>query len=213
MSDERRTVGGARLAWRRLRAAPMTALAAIGAAAGLARRADRAIERASAGCLFEQVEDVPRRAWVIVPGAFVFKDGTPSDVLADRLAAALLLVRAGCVGRVLVSGGPDEVVGMHRWLVDRGVIDVVEDAGGLRTWATMMRAAADFKIGEAVVCTQRFHLPRSLYLARAAGIDAVGLVADLRAYHGSLYNNSRERLARMRAWLDVSWARGGTAAR
>jgi len=212
MSDERRTVGGARLAWRRLRAAPMTALAAIGAAAGLARRADRAIERASAGCLFEQVEDVPRRAWVIVPGAFVFKDGTPSDVLADRLAAALLLIRAGSVGRVLVSGGPDEVAGMHRWLGERGVTDVVEDPGGLRTWATMMRAASEFKIGEAVVCTQRFHLPRSLYLARAAGIDAVGMVADLRAYRGSLYNNSRERLARMRAWLDVAWARGGARA-
>jgi vancomycin permeability regulator SanA len=62
-----------------------------------------------------------------------------------------------------------------------------------------------------VVCTQRFHLPRSLYLARSAGIDAVGLVADLRAYRGSLYNQSRERLARMRAWLDVAWARRGRA--
>jgi SanA protein len=211
MTAERRTVGGARLAWRRLRAAPLTALAAIGEAAGLARRADRAIGRASAGCLFEQVEEVPRRPWAIVLGAFVFPDGTPSDVLADRLATALLLVQAQRVDRVLVSGGPGEVEGMRRWLTDRGVVDVAEDPGGVRTWATMTRAAANFSIGEAVVCTQRFHLPRSLYLARSAGIDAVGLVADLRAYRGSLYNQSRERLARMRAWLDVAWARRGRA--
>lgn len=212
MSAERRTVGGARLAWRRLRAAPLTALAALGDAAGLARRADRAIDRASDGCLFEQADDVPRRGWVIVPGAFVFKDGTPSDVLADRLAAALLLLHTGRAERVLVSGGPGEVEGMLRWLRERGVADVVGDPGGLRTWATMQRAAEVFNIRGAAVCTQRFHLPRSLYLARAAGIDAVGLVADLRAYHGSLYNSSRERLARMRAWLDVAWARRGERA-
>lgn len=208
---ERRTVGGARLAWRRLRAAPLTALAAIGEASGLARKADRAIKKASAGCLFEHAEDVPRRSWAIVLGAFVFPDGTPCDVLADRLACALLLVQAQRVERVLVSGGPGEVEGMRRWLEDRGVTDVVVDPGGVRTWATMTRAVEVFEIAEAVVCTQRFHLPRSLYLARAAGIDAVGLVADLRAYRGSKYNDSRERLARMRAWLDVKWTRRGRA--
>lgn len=209
MSAERRTVGGTRLAWRRLRAAPLSALAAIGAASGLARRADRAIGAASEGCLFGQVVDVPERAWAIVPGAYVFPDGTPSDVLADRLMAALELVRAGRAIRVLVSGGPEEVAGMQRWLAERGVADVVEDPGGVRTWATMTRAREVFNIEAAVVCTQRFHLPRSLYLARAAGISAVGLVADQRAYGGSLYNANRERLARMRAWLDVAWARGG----
>jgi hypothetical protein len=113
-AEERRTVGGTRLAWRRLRAAPLSALAAIGAASGLARRADRAIGEASAGCLFGQVVDVPAQAWAIVPGAYVFPDGTPSDVLADRLMAALELVRAGRAVRVLVSGGPDEVAGMLR---------------------------------------------------------------------------------------------------
>ncbi|MBL9101777.1 MAG: YdcF family protein [Myxococcales bacterium] len=212
MSAERRTVRGARLAWRRLRAAPLTALAVLGEASGLGRRADRAIGRASEGCLYGQVLEVPPRAWAIVPGAFVFKDGTPSDVLADRLTAALELVRAGRAAQVLVSGGPDEVVGMQRWLEERGVAAVRADPEGLRTWATMQRAAEVFEIREAVVCTQRFHLPRSLYLARAAGISAIGLVADRGAYDGALYNASRERLARMRAWLDVAWASRGTRA-
>ena len=51
----------------------------------------------------------------IVPGAYVFPDGTPSDMLADRLVAARALRRAGLVERVLVSGGAAEVAGMRAW--------------------------------------------------------------------------------------------------
>mgnify|MGYP000455688353 CR=1 FL=1 len=39
-----------------------------------------------------------------------------------------------------------------------------------------MLRAAGAGVRAAVVCTQRFHLPRALFLARAAGIEAVGLV-------------------------------------
>jgi len=196
-----------RLARRRLRAAPLRALAALGRATGLATWADRAISRASAGCLFEQVEQIPSSEVAIVPGAYVAPDGTPSDMLADRLAAALALLRAGLVARILVSGGPAEVAGMRAWLARRGVDEVLEDPAGLRTWATMRGAAAALGEVPAVVCTQRFHLPRALYLARAAGLRAVGLVADARRYGGEGYNASREACARMRAVLDVAWSR------
>jgi SanA protein len=207
MTGERRTVGGLRLALRRLRAAPLRALAGLGAAAGLAARADAEISAACDGCLFEHVPEVMSREAAIVPGAYVFPDGTPSDLLADRLAAALALVRAGKVARVLVSGGPDEAPAMRAWLRARGAGRVDEDPAGLRTWATMRRAAAVFGVRDAVVCTQRFHLPRALYLARAAGLDALGLVADRATDRASAYNASREQIARMRAWLDVAWTR------
>lgn len=212
MAEERRSVGGARSVLRRLRAAPLRTLAALGAATGLARRAERRIARASEGCLFDHVGQIPRSEVAIVPGAYVFPDGTPSDMLADRLAAALALYRAGLVRRVLVSGGPAEVAGMAAWLAQRGVVDVLEDPAGLRTWATMQRAAARLGGVPAVVCTQRFHLPRSLFLARAAGLSAVGLVADARRYSGESYNASRESCARMRAVLDVAWSRGRSRA-
>ena len=208
MAEDRRSVGAARRAWRRLRAAPLHTLAALGAASGLARRADRAISRASAGCLFDHVDQIPPSDVAIVPGAYVFPDGTPSDMLADRLAAALALYRAGLVARVLVSGGPAEVVGMRAWLARHEVVVVLEDPAGLRTWATMRGAALQLGAVATVVCTQRFHLPRALFLARAAGLHAVGLVADARRYGGEGYNASREACARMRAVLDVAWSRG-----
>lgn len=207
MAEDRRSSGVVRRAWRLLRAAPLHTLAALGAATGLTRRADRAISRASAGCLFDHVDQIPPSDVAIVPGAYVSPDGTPSDMLADRLAAALALYRAGLVARVLVSGGPAEVVGMRAWLARHEVVVVLEDPAGLRTWATMRGAALQLGAVATVVCTQRFHLPRALFLARAAGLHAVGLVADARRYGGEGYNASREACARMRAIFDVAWSR------
>jgi len=185
---------------------PLRTLAAMGAITGMTRRADRAIAAVTVGCLFEHVSEVMPFEVAIVPGAYVFPDGTPSDMLADRLLAALALFAAGKVTRILVSGGPDEVEGMSRWLVERGVTDVIADPGGLRTWLTMQRAST-LGVTRAVVCTQRFHLPRSLYLAHAAGIEAVGLIADAGHYRGGAYNTSREACARLRALIDVRRAR------
>ena len=117
------------------------------------------------------------------------------------------------MGRILVSGDHgtaayDEVNAMHRWLVGHGVPseDIFLDHAGLRTWDTMVRAARVFGIDGAVVCTQRFHLPRALYLARAAGLDAVGLVADRGPDPHRRWNALRERFAVPVAVLDV-WTR------
>ncbi len=204
-TSARRGVGRGRLLRARLRAAPLQVLALLGRLSGLTRRADQAIAAACEGCLFKNVSEVRRCTTAIVPGAYVFPDGTPSNMLADRLAAALALFEAGKVERVLVSGGPDEVVGMRAWLETRGVARVMSDPAGLRTWATMWRAA-QMGVTEAVVCTQRFHLARSVYLARAAGIDAIGLVADARIYGAVVHNTNREACARIRALLDVKRA-------
>lgn len=204
-AGERRTIGGLRLLRRAVRTAPARALATFGRLTGLTAVADREIAAATGGCLFEHASEVRSCDAAIVPGAYVFPDGTPSDMLADRLAAALALVRAGTVTRVIASGGPEEVAGMVAWLERRGVTDVIADPAGVRTWATM-RDTARLGVKRVVVCTQRFHLPRSLYLARAAGLDAVGLVADARSYRGASYNASREACARLRALLDVRWS-------
>ncbi len=209
MSGERRSVGALRRLRGRLRAVPLQVLGAIGRATGLAARADRAILAASDGCLFEHVSEVRPCDAAIVLGAYVFPDGTPSDMLADRLVAGLALLRAGVVRRVIVSGGADEAAGMAAWMLQRGVAReaLVVDGAGLRTRLTMQRAA-QMGVRVAVVCTQRFHLPRALFLARAAGLEVVGLVADARSYGGEAANMRREAVARLRAWLDVRWSPG-----
>ena len=57
------------------------------------------------------------------------------------------------------------------------------DAGGHRTAATMADAAA-LGVRSALVVTQGYHLPRALYLARHAGIDAIGVPAPVDAAPG-----------------------------
>ncbi len=165
--------------------------------------------------IYEDLEHVPQSTVVIVPGARVYADGTPSAALEDRLRCALDLYARGRVQRVLVSGDHgqreyDEVNAMHTWLVDRGVLvdDVFLDHAGFRTFDTMVRAAQVFQVESAVVCTQRFHQHRSVYLGRRAGLELVGMVADRRQYARAHADARRETLARVKAGIDVRlpWA-------
>jgi SanA protein len=158
---------------------------------------------------FRDVATTPARTVAIVPGALVYAHGEPSPVLEDRLESARALYAAGRVRRILVSGdhahdGYDEVNAMHRWLVTHGVPsdDVFLDHAGLRTLDTMVRAAEVFRVRDAIVCTQAFHLPRALFLAEYAGIDAVGFVSDRRTYLSRRVDAARELFARSRAVTD-----------
>jgi SanA protein len=96
---------------------------------------------------------------------------------------------------------------MRKALVQEGVPPriIFEDHAGLDTWATMVRARGIFGIGNAVVVTQGFHMPRALYLADAAGIDATGLTADLHTwgYQGKK-SEVREVLSRVKAIADTT---------
>ncbi len=158
-------------------------------------------------------EEAPPRPWVIVPGARVLPDGRPSPALEDRLACALELRRRGLAAKVLVSGNAaspwgDETEAMRTWLLSRGVPedDVRLDPEGIRTLATLDRAIRVFGIPAALVCSQAYHLPRILYLSRAVGLDATGVVAS--GHPVPLRDRLREVLAWIRAVIDVSRING-----
>lgn len=158
------------------------------------------------------VADVPRAEVAVVPGALVKPDGEMSAMLGDRVEQALRLWHAGKVKKILVSGDHgtwkyDEPDTMREALVRGGVApqDIFEDHAGFDTWATMVRARNIFGVHKAVVVTQGFHMPRALYLADAAGIDASGLTADLHhwGYQGRK-SEVREVLSRVKAVADVT---------
>ena len=69
----------------------------------------------------------------------------------------------------------------------------------------MVRAESIFGVRDAVVVTQGFHMPRALFLADAAGIEATGLTADLHrwGYQGRK-SEVREVLSRVKAIADVT---------
>jgi SanA protein len=157
------------------------------------------------------VADAPLRPVAIVLGTRVLEDGTPAEGLEERLELALQLYRSGRVKRIIVSGaahpdGYDEPKAMAAWLDARGVpaTDVTLDKGGHRTAATMANAAA-MDVRQALVSTQAYHLPRALYLARHAGIDALGVAAgDRSVMRERVRYQVRETLARAQAVVEVA---------
>ena len=152
----------------------------------------------------------PSAPVAIVLGASIYADGTPSPMLADRLDTALLLYREGKVKTLLLSAverpGDEEIAVMRRYVLDRGVpgADLLTDPQGFDTHASMLRAQTVFHIKSALIPTQRFHLARSIYLARSLGIQAVGVPADIRPY-STTGVTVREWAARVEAFLEVSF--------
>jgi SanA protein len=150
----------------------------------------------------------------LVLGAGVRDDGTPSDVLRDRLDEALTLYRAGRVRRILVSGDHqrpdyDEPNAMRVYLEANGVPPeaVFMDHAGLDTYSSMWRAKHVFGASRVVVVTQRFHLARAVWCARALGMQAEGSAADRHVYRGMLWLEAREVASRAKALVDVTVGR------
>ncbi len=183
----------------------------LGAAVGLALAIPAGalwVERKAAGRVVP-LEAAPRRRVAVVLGARV--DGErPTRALEARLEAALELFSRGTVSELLLTGanhGPheDETAVMRAWLEARGVPNEAlrVDGEGFRTIDSMRRARAVYGVQEALVVTQPFHMSRALFLARAAGIDALGVHAEDYVGAGDATNWLRETLARNRALLEV----------
>ncbi|HSZ83835.1 MAG TPA: ElyC/SanA/YdcF family protein [Polyangia bacterium] len=207
MADAPKTPGrGRRRAWRALFAAVLLGVA--GVVAGNAW-----VLHATSLDIVETVAEAPSRPVAIVLGNRVFPDGGLSIDLASRVELALELYRAGKTKRLFLSGAAiasvdyDEPGVMAAWLERRGVprAAMILDREGYRTAATMANAAR-LGLRDALVCTQDYHLPRALYLARHAGIDATGVVAVDRAT--SLRDRTRtffrEKLARVETVIEVA---------
>jgi len=152
-------------------------------------------------------QQLPNAQAALVLGAQVDPDGRMSAMLADRVGQAIALWRAGKVDRVLVSGDHhsfkyDEPGIMREALLRAGVPPeaIFTDHAGFNTWASMVRARRVFEVRSVIVVTQGFHMARALYLARAAGLQASGLDADLRGYgKQGTKSDVREVLARVKA--------------
>lgn len=142
---------------------------------------------------------------IIVLGAGVRADGTPSLMLQDRLDKAVELYEAGVSDKIIVSGDHrstyyDEVNTMKNYLIGKGIPSeaVFMDHAGLSTYDTMYRAANIFGVKTAVVVTQQYHMYRALYDARALGINAYGVCTEEKEYSGQTYRDIREVAARIK---------------
>ena len=162
------------------------------------------------------VENVPARRVAIVFGAGLWRDGSPTPVLRDRVATAAQLYFAGKVEKLLMSGDNsyieyNEPGAMRGYALELGVPEeaIVLDYAGRRTYDTCYRARAIFGVREAILVTQTFHLARALYVCDALGLPSFGVAADLRTYRNRslLFWNLREVPATLVALWEVHVSR------
>lgn len=140
---------------------------------------------------------------IVVLGASVFADGTPSTILQDRLDCGIALYKAGAAPKIIMSGDNstehyNECAAMKRYAIAQGVPseDIFCDHAGFSTYESMYRARDVFGAKRIVIVSQKYHLYRALYVAERLGLDAYGVSADLRPYAGQEARELREVLAR-----------------
>jgi vancomycin permeability regulator SanA len=163
--------------------------------------------------IYKNVAEVPNdNSAAIVLGAKVWDDGSLSHALIDRVTTGVELYKAGKVKKLLMSGDNpsadyDEPTAMKGEAIKQGVpeADIVLDFAGRRTYDTCYRAKEIFDLKTAVIVSQEFHLPRSIYLCKNLGVESVGVIANRRKYLGENYWAFREFFSVFSAWFEMNF--------
>jgi SanA protein len=166
----------------------------------LVQRADDAI--------VADAKDAQTMQVALVLGARVYSPDKVSPILEDRLNAAAELFTLGKVSKFIVSGDHgreeyNEVRAMKNKLLEAGVPeeDIFMDHAGFDTYDSVYRAKHIFGAESVIIVSQRFHLPRALFIADALGLPAIGLASDACNYGRTFAWRVawREPLARFKA--------------
>lgn len=177
------------------------------------------ISSSTSNKIYKSVEALPGAQTVIILGASVHSSGKLSPVLQDRVDTGLYLYRKGKVKQFLLTGDHrtedyDEVTAMKNYLLKKGVPakDISTDPAGLSTYESMHRSKGIYDIPSAIVVTQPFHLPRTIFIAQNLGLDYSGFPAASNEYNTESKLILREKLANFKAVYDV-WFKDSSSAK
>lgn len=165
----------------------------------------------SKSSIVQSIKEAPTAPVAIVLGSYVRKGNIAPPIMEDRLDTGIELYRMGKVKKLLLTGDSrrvnyDEVDTMRKYVFAKGIPpqDVFLDHTGFSTYDSIYRARDVFEVKNAIIVTQKFHLARAVYTARILGINAVGIAADRRHYVDALLNETREILARTKAFIELN---------
>ena len=124
---------------------------------------------------------------ILVLGAGLRKDNSPSPILRERIDRGIGLYNSGAAPKLLMSGdhgrvGYNEVGVMKALAVEAGIPseDVFMDHAGFSTYESLYRA---------------------LYIADQLGLEAYGVGADVQRFYGQTTREMRESAARVKDFL------------
>ena len=146
---------------------------------------------------------------ILVLGAGLKKDGSPSDMLSDRLQAAVALYELGVSDVIVLSGDCsgedyDEVSAMEEYCLEAGIPEaaLLLDPKGYSTYESIVNTI-DAGYESMAIVTQEYHLYRALYIADKMDADADGFSADYRTYRGQFFRDVREVVASAKDFLQL----------
>jgi SanA protein len=160
---------------------------------------------------FTDVKNLPKIEVWLVFWASVKKNLEPSDTLRDRLDVAIFAYKKWKIKKIIVSWDNwmewyNEPTAMYKYLKKNWVNsdDIYLDYAGFDTYDSLYRAKYLFWVEKVTLFTQDFHLKRAMYIAKRLEYkEVVWIQTNLRKYIAENYNNRREILARVKAFLDL----------
>jgi SanA protein len=162
--------------------------------------------------IFTHVEQLPGGEVGLVLGTDLLRaDGSTNEHFLNRTDAAADAYASGKVKSLILSGsknnkGFNEVLGMERVLVAKGVPEnaMTLDFGGYRTLESARHASQTFHLQKVLIITDDFHAPRSIFLCRHFGVDAVAFVSRKEPMDTWYYKHRvREYFACVKAVIDT----------
>jgi len=164
------------------------------------------------GDIYSSTKEVPHKKAALLLGTAKYMVGGGKNYFYTyRIRAAAALFKARKVKAIVVSGDSsttyyDETNKMKKDLIQAGVPSeyITLDPLGVRTLDSVVRAEAIFDLKDYIIVSQRFHLERALFIAKAKGQKAIGFMAkDIPGTAAAYRMKAREYLARAKAFLDV----------
>ncbi len=158
----------------------------------------------------DESSEIPEVDCIMILGAGLQEDGTPSLVLRDRLDRGIELYQKGISNRILMTGDHgreeyDEVNAMKQYAIDAGVPaeNIFMDHAGFSTYESMYRARDVFEVKSVAIVTQPYHEYRAVYTAKELGLTAYGTPSVETEYQGSWVLEAREMLARVKEFMNL----------
>jgi SanA protein len=162
--------------------------------------------------IYTSIKEIPaKRAALLLGTTKYIATGQQNYFYIYRIRAAVRLWKSGKIKAIVVSGDNgtkyyDETTTMYDDLIKAGIPAryITRDYAGFRTLDSVVRAKAIFGLEDYIIISQRFHLERALFIAKAKGQKVIGYVAkDIPGTDAALKMKFREYLARTKAFLDL----------
>ena len=130
------------------------------------------------------IERIPKSEYALVLGAGLRLDGSPTDLLLDRILTSLRALETRKIGKIIFSGainqkGFSEPQAMQDIAKAKGInpTRIITDCKGNSTFDSCLNFLRSRYPHPVILVTQPFHLHRSLLICNLLGLDAYGLPA------------------------------------